>query len=369
MHPFRIGSETGLAIVSPKTVLVSPYHLRRITYVHYPESRSMRNPAADDCEHAGPAILKFDPNHVRNRNKAKVESNPTDEQTLGQFIPLIYHYNMLQDEDRVGAFRAAIELIVKPGMRVAELGSGTGILSSLAARCGATIDAVERNPELVECSRRFLADNGLSRQVNVIPSDASAWVPEQPIDVVICEMLHVGLLREKQAQVITAFKRNYVARHGNQLPIFIPEVSILMCQPVQQSYDFAGYVAPIPLFQAPLLVQPRTIEVAPLVPYETVTYDQVIPTSMDFSPSFVAEKDGIVNAIRLVTQNVLGIDMQAQRAITWANQCLVLPLQSPVRCLAGDVIEMTLRYQTGEAIEAMVYEARLERRAFYRNAA
>jgi len=361
--------ETGLAIAWVETLLLSQNRLRRNSFDHYPESRLMRNPAANNCEQDGPAILKFDPNHVRNRKKVDEGVIPTAEQTLGQFIPLIYHYNMLQDEDRVGAFRAAIELIVKPGMRVAELGSGTGILSSLAARCGATVDAVERNPELVECSRRFLADNGLDHQVGVTQCDASAWIPPQPIDVVICEMLHVGLLREKQAQVIAAFKRNYVARFGTRLPIFIPEVSILMCQPVQQSFDFAGYVAPIPLFQAPLLVQPRTIEIAPLVPYETVTYDQLIPTSMELSPSFVAERDGLVNAIRLVTQNVLGIDMQAQRAITWANQCLVMPLQSPVRCVAGDMIELTLRYQTGESIESVVYDARLQRKSFYRNAA
>jgi len=310
--------------------------------------------------------LKFDAN--RSRNPRQIEADKSDEQTLGQFIPLIYHYNMLQDEDRVGAFRAAIDLLVQPGMRVAELGSGTGILSSFAARCGATVDAVERNPELVQCSRRFIEANGLGNHVNVIAGDASTWTPNDPIDVVICEMLHVGLLREKQAQVISAFKANYQKRFGDKLPVFIPEVSILLCQPVQQSFDFAGYVAPIPLFQAPVQSQPRTQAVAELTAYQTIPYDQAIPIQINVDHEFVAQIDATVNALRLVTQNVLAIDMEKQRAITWANQCLVLPLDAPFECRAGDTIELSLAYQAGQPIELVRHSVRptihpLKRRA------
>lgn len=91
----------------------------------------------------------------------------TDEQTLGQYITLVHHYNMLQDTDRANTFRDAIELIVRPGMHVVELGGGTGILSSFAARQGARVTCVERNPELVSCGRRFIRDNGLGDAVEV----------------------------------------------------------------------------------------------------------------------------------------------------------------------------------------------------------
>lgn len=311
----------------------------------------MSRPATDAQSNDAPTILKFDPDHRR------IDTAKADEQTLGQFIPLVYHYNMLQDEDRVGAFRAAIDLLVQPGMRVAELGSGTGILSSFAARRGATVDSVERNPQLVKCSRQFIQANGLDKQIRVIAEDASLWMPNEPIDVVICEMLHVGLLREKQAQVITAFKENYRQRFGNKLPIFIPEVSILMCQPVEQSFDFSGYVAPIPLFQAPVETQPRTKQVAPLVPYQTIAYNQVIPTAMRVDQTYEADVDANVNAIRLVTQNVLAIDMSKQQAITWANQCLVLPLESPFSCRARETIRLSVEYEAGQQIEAVRYSA------------
>lgn len=299
-----------------------------------------------------PRILKFDSRVIR----PKVSKTLGEHEVLGQYIPLIYHYNMLQDEDRVGAFLQAIELLVRPGMRVVELGAGTGILSSFAARRGATVRAIERNPELVQCSRRFLAENGLADRVRVIQADAANWIPEEPVDLVICEMLHVGLLREKQAQVISAFKQNYISKFGKQLPIFVPEVSILMCQPIEQDFRFAGYHAPLPMFQAPVQAQPRTQEIAALQSYQMVHYDQQIETKYNCQMNFQAAVSGQVNAMRMVTQNVLTIDTANQQAITWANQCLVLPMKSPVYVNAGDKLSMSINYEAGQPIESVNFK-------------
>ena len=284
---------------------------------------------------------------------APVHDVAPQEQVLGQYIPLQYHHNMLQDEDRVGAFLAAIELCVRPGMHVVELGGGTGILSSFAARMGARVSCVERNPELVTCGRRFIQDNGLEGQIKVIHADAAQYVPDAPVDVVVCEMLHVALLREKQAQVIDAFKRNYTRAFGPKLPLFLPEASILMCQPVQQSFDFSGYYAAVPLFQAPLVEQPRTIELAALLPYANISYEEPIPQRFDVRQSIAAKQSGTVNAIRFVTQNVITVDVQKQHAVTWPNQCLVLPIESPFDVTTGESIEMTFSYPAGGTIQEL----------------
>jgi predicted RNA methylase len=297
-----------------------------------------------------PATLKF-VNRPRESRQATDRNGDSEANTLGQYIPLIYHYNMLQDEDRVGAFRQAIELTVKPGMRVVELGGGTGILSALAARRGAQVDCVERNPELAGKAERFIADNGLERHVRVVAGDAAEFVPTRPVDVVICEMLHVGLLREKQSQVITAFKKNYQRRFGDPLPTFIPEVSILMLQPVQQDFAFSGFVAPVPMFQAPTIDQPRTTIAADLIPYATIDYQHPIPLRHHIQQSFRITVASRINAIRLVTQNVLAIDIPNQHAVTWANQCLVLPLENTVECQPGETVNIAMHYQAGGAIE------------------
>ncbi len=291
--------------------------------------------------------------------KKFVPKPDSDDNTLGQYIPLLYHYNMLQDEHRVGAFREAIELLVKPGMHVVELGGGTGILSSFAARQGATVTCVERNPVLVRSARQFIGSNGLDQQIEVVQHDATTFVPDRPVDVVICEMLHVALLREKQAQVIDAFKRNYVAKFGSQLPVFIPELSMLMVQPVQQSFDFDGFIAPVPMFQAPVAHQPRTCEIAGLSTYSNIAYNDSIPFHFDVLQGFIAKQSGTINAVRFVTQNILAVNMPQQRAVTWPNQCLVLPLSQPQHVEANSNVEISFTYSAGQSVESLNDSIRL----------
>lgn len=280
-----------------------------------------------------------------------VSAADSDEHLLGQYIPLLYHYNMLQDADRVQAFQAAINTVVQPGMHVLELGGGTGILSSFAARRGAHVTCVERLPALVEASRGFLADNGLDDRVTVVHADAARYVPDSPVDVVVCEMLHVALLREKQAQVIRAFKQNYRSAFDGAWPTFIPEVSILMAQPVHQCFDFAGYHAPVPSFHAPVLEREGTAELAALSAYANIDYAETIPLEFDVAMRMKADVAGQINALRFVTQNVLAVDMQKQQAITWANQCMVLPLATPISIDKDQNMVLRFAYGAGGTVE------------------
>lgn len=284
-----------------------------------------------------------------------------DEHQLGQYIPLHYHFNMLLDSDRVGAFQAAVDQYVTEGMHVVELGAGTGILSSFAARKGAAVTCVERNPVLALKAEELLLSNGLAANTTVLNEDASEYVPEREVDVVICEMLHVGMLREKQLQVIDAFKRNYRNAFGDnaKLPKFIPEASILMWQPIHQSFDFAGYWAPIPMFQAPRLADARTSELGPLDPYASIDYADEFPLQFRCQQEINALADGEVNAVRFVTQNILAIDVPAQSAVTWPNQCLVLPWAEPFDVCRGQSIRISLDYNSGESIESLAQSLKI----------
>ena len=174
---------------------------------------------------------------------------------LGQFIPLHYHHNMLKDENRMGNFKAAIDHLVFAGAKVLELGGGTGVLSCFAAAQASKVWCVEFNPDLVAESRRFLALNPNGHKVEVIHADAFEYLPPEPVDVVICEMIHVAMLREKQVEMIESFKQRYSRKFGSRLPVFIPEAVIMAVQPLQQDYDFFGFYAPIIQFQRPGIMQ------------------------------------------------------------------------------------------------------------------
>jgi protein arginine N-methyltransferase 1 len=300
-----------------------------------------------------PPLFRNPSRDLHHPKTATMSQNRSDESTLGQYIPLLYHYNMLQDDDRVGAFLNAIEFAVQPGMNVVELGGGTGILSSFAARIGANVTYVERNPDLVSIAHGFLRNNGLSGHVDIVQCDAMSFTPETPTDVVICEMLHVGLLREKQAQVIDAFKANYKSRFPDHMPLFIPEVSMLLAQLIHQSFDFYGFDAPLPMFQAPVMGQIRTTELSKFQTYANIDYRELIPQRFEQSIAFEMEIPGTVNAIRFATQNILAVNLAEQQAITWPNQCLVLPIQNPIQVKTGDKAHLSIAYDAGGSVESL----------------
>lgn len=272
---------------------------------------------------------------------------------LGQFISLVYHFNMLSDQTRMSAFKEAIALAVPQDSKVLELGGGTGVLSFFAAQRAAKVWCVEYNPEMVQAARDILAMNSGGERVEVIEANAFDYLPPEPVDVVICEMLHVGMLREKQIPVIESFKQRYLNKFGGSLPRFIPEAFIQALQPVQQSFDYNGYYAPTPFFQDPDTAQLGTKELGSPVVYQLSSYDALLPTDCAWQGDIVIEKSGQLNALRFITKNVLAIDEQQSRSVDWFSQYLVLPLAKPVTVEAGNQLSVSFSYQPGDPISAL----------------
>ena len=281
-----------------------------------------------------------------------MEKNDTRE--LGQFIPLHYHFAMLYDTARMSAFKAAIEYVVKPGAKVLELGSGTGVLSFFAAQKAGKVYSVELNLDLVDVSRRLLAKNPNSDRVNIIHGDAFEYLPPEPVDVVICEMLHVGLLREKQLAVIDAFKKRYLSRFEGPLPLFIPEAVIQAVQPIQHDFNFEGFYAPIIMFQYPYGIDPRTTDLGDPVIYQQLKYDQQFGLTCDWSGSLSITADGTLNALRYATKNILALlPGHEPSSVFWHNQYLVQPLEKEISVRQGQNIAVHWEYNAGDPLSAL----------------
>lgn len=281
------------------------------------------------------------------------EHDVPEEYLLGQYIPLHYHYNMLLDGERMTAFREAIEHMVRPGSKVLELGGGTGILSFLAAQRAEKVWCVERNPALVEAARQFLPLNEGGERVEVVQADALEYLPPEPVDAVICEMLHVGLLREKQVQVMHSFKERYRERFGNQLPVFLPDASLLGFQLVEHEFCFSGYHAPVPHFQPVALQATGSRPLADPVIYSTIYYEDSLPFHFCFQRSVLVNQSGELNALRFMTKHFVAFLLEQGRGVEWSGQYLVLPLAEPVRVQAGDEVRVTFSYAPGGTIEAL----------------
>jgi protein arginine N-methyltransferase 1 len=272
---------------------------------------------------------------------------------LGQFIPVHYHHNMLMDQNRMHPFKSAIHYAVCSGAKVLELGGGTGVLSFFAAQQAEKVYCVEFNPDMVQEARRFLAMNPNGHKVEVIHADAFEYLPPEPVDVVICEMIHVGMLREKQVEVIESFKKRYLERFGGPLPRFLPEAVIMAAQPLQQEYHFDGFYAPIVQFQQNDVAHPGTVELAQPAVYSILDFSQPVDTLIAWDGSFVIERGGVLNAMRFVTKNVLAIVQEQARTIDWLNHYMTLPLATPLEVAASDLLQVSFSYRAGGSIPSL----------------
>ena len=274
--------------------------------------------------------------------------------TLGANIPLIYHHAMLLDQQRMDGFREAIELVVPEGGKVLELGGGSGVLSFFAAQKAATVYCVERIPASAQSAKKFLDKNKNGNRVQVICADAFEYLPPEPVDVVICEMLHVAMVREQQIEVIESFKARYRAKFGDKLPRFIPEAFIQGIQPIQYSFDFHGYQAHLPVFQPPGQISAQCIELSSPTLFQVAQYADQLPVDIVWLKNITIEKTGTLNAVRFILKNLLAILPKEKRSIDWHNNYLILPLAQALNVVAGEKVTISLNYSSGCEIEKLM---------------
>lgn len=276
-----------------------------------------------------------------------------DAAQLGQFIPLHYHGQMLANEQRMGPFHESIDRLVPKNSHVVELGGGTGVMSFFAAKHARRVTLVERLPHVAAAARHLLAANGVSGKVTVVEGDAGDFIPDEPADVVICEMLHSALVREKQIEVLKRFKAQHEGRFGLRIPRIIPEATILAVQPVFQPYDFHGYYAPVPFFFEAGAQGVSTKEMGQPHIYSVIQYTQDLPERFVVDTPVVIEQAGNVNALRFITKVPVGLFADELRSADWHMPYMSLALARPVSVGIGDMLRIRFQYDPGDTIESL----------------
>jgi release factor glutamine methyltransferase len=81
-------------------------------------------------------------------------------------------------------YHQAVASDVRPGSRVLDMGTGSGVSALLAARAGSEVVAVDINPEAVECARANAERNGLAEAITLVHGDLFQGV-EGDFDLII----------------------------------------------------------------------------------------------------------------------------------------------------------------------------------------
>lgn len=119
---------------------------------------------------------------------------------MGQAVPA-WHFPMMRDDIRNQAFQDAIERAVAPGMKVLDIGSGSGLLAMMAARAGAgEVHSCELNPVIAATAREIVARNGYADTITVHARNSAKLDAEAdmggPADLVISEIIGKDLVCE-----------------------------------------------------------------------------------------------------------------------------------------------------------------------------
>ncbi|MGZ4611706.1 MAG: 50S ribosomal protein L11 methyltransferase, partial [Kineosporiaceae bacterium] len=140
--------------------------------------------------------------------------NPPDP----MYAEIEVHRTMICDQVRTGAFRRAIESVVRPGDIVLDIGAGSGILSMFAARAGAArVYAVERTTVAV-LARDLAAANGFEEIVQVIHGDVMDVELPERVDVIVSEWLGGFGIDEGMLVPVIAARDRWLKPGGVMIP-------------------------------------------------------------------------------------------------------------------------------------------------------
>jgi ribosomal protein L11 methyltransferase len=100
----------------------------------------------------------------------------------------------------------ALQSRIYPGMRVLDLGTGSGILGIAAAAMGADVTALDISETAVEVARRNVEENGLSNRMSVASGSIEA-VSGQQFQLILANII-AGVLADLAPDLAAALKPN-----------------------------------------------------------------------------------------------------------------------------------------------------------------
>lgn len=135
-----------------------------------------------------------------------------------------WHEPMVRDTERNECYRAAIERLVRPGDRVLDIGTGSGLLAMIAARTGAAhVWTCEAVPAVADMARDVIAFNGLADRITVIGKRSTNLDPVNdlggPVDTLISEVIASDIIGENVLPTVEDAARRLLKPGGQMLPL------------------------------------------------------------------------------------------------------------------------------------------------------
>ena len=169
---------------------------------------------------------------------------------LSTMVPF-WHPRMLNDTARNEAFERAIRLALeKEGRqaRVLDIGTGSGLLSMMAARAGAAhIDSCEQVPVIAETAERIIAANHLQQRIRVFhKSSRELTIGDdlaQRADILVSELISSDLLAEGVLDTFADAHARLLRPNATMIPHAATAIGCLAESAILHNSAFVGDVS------------------------------------------------------------------------------------------------------------------------------
>jgi type II protein arginine methyltransferase len=188
------------------------------------------------------SLLELQPDDIHVRHQMR---------RLTSVMVPFWHIPMLNDLRRNDAFERAICKAVEkegPDARILDIGTGSGLLSMMAARAGATnIVSCEKVAVIAETAERIVARNGYQSQIRVVNKSSTRIVIGKDIqaraDILISEILSSDLLAEDVLSTFEDAHARLLREGATIVPRAATAAGCLVESDVLSQYAFVGDVS------------------------------------------------------------------------------------------------------------------------------
>ena len=134
-----------------------------------------------------------------------------------------WHLSMMNDEVRNNAYFEAIKLAVNDGSFVLDIGTGSGLLSMMAAASGAAeVITCETSTTIAGIAKKIINSNGYEKNISVINKKSTELVVgkdlPQTADLIISEVLSAEFVGEGVRSTILDAKTRLLKKNGTMIP-------------------------------------------------------------------------------------------------------------------------------------------------------
>lgn len=136
----------------------------------------------------------------------------------------LWHFHMMRDAQRNAAYEAAIVRAIRPGMRVLDVGAGSGLLAMMAVRAGAaSVVSCEMDGAIADVAREIVARNGFADRITILNCHSGEIDADRdlggPVDLVVSEIIGKDVVCERVLPSLRDVAQRLLKPGGQMIPL------------------------------------------------------------------------------------------------------------------------------------------------------